>query len=72
MEAARQGLGATMLGDWMIAEDMRRGTLVSIMSDWLPSLHEGSSGDIYAMFLNDRYMKSALKSFIACLCSQIG
>ena len=72
LEAARQGIGVTMLGDWMIAEDIQRGTLVSTLSDWQPSLHEGGNGDIYVMFLNDRYMKPALKSFIACLCGHIG
>ncbi len=67
LEAARQGLGVTMLADWLIAADIQRGTLVNILSEWQPSLHEGGSGDIYALFLNDRYMKPALKSFIACL-----
>lgn len=72
LEAARQGIGITMLADWMLAEDIKKGTLVSILPLWQPSLYASGSGDIYAVFLNDRYMKPALRSFIEFLCDQIG
>lgn len=72
LEAARQGIGITMLADWMVADDIDNGTLASILPAWQPSLYAGGSGDIYAVFLNDRYMKPALRSFVEYLCDQIG
>ena len=64
LAGARKGLGITALPLWMIGTHLDRGELVTILNDWTLSLYENGSGDIYAVFLDDQYMKPALRALI--------
>ena len=48
----------------MIGTHLDRDELVTVLNDWTPSLYENGSGDIYAVFLDDQYMKPALRALI--------
>ena len=64
LEAAKQGLGIMMMSEWMVKEQLRTGELVTLLDTWQPALHEGRSNDIYAMFIDNKYMKPALRRLI--------
>ena len=59
-----QGVGLMMLPEWMVAPHINSGALVSVMEKWEPSLHENSSGNVYAVYLDDPNTKTAIRSFI--------
>lgn len=71
LEGARQGIGITLLADWMVADSLRSGEVVSILDAWQAELHEGGSGDVYAVFVNDPHMKPAMRVFIDYLCESV-
>lgn len=64
LEAATQDLGVLMLSEWMIREQLQRGELVTILDDWQYSLHEEGSGDVFMVFIDNKYMPPALGVFI--------
>lgn len=64
LEAGIQGIGLMMLPAWMVASYIHSGTLVGVMEKWEPSLYEGGSGDVYAVYLNNPNTKPVIRSFI--------
>jgi DNA-binding transcriptional LysR family regulator len=64
LEAGMQGVGVMMLPEWMVAPHIDSGALVGVMGKWEPSLYEGSSGGVYAVYLDDPNTKPAIRSFI--------
>lgn len=64
MEGARRGLGITMLADWMVAADVKQGSLVPLLQGYEAHLHERGSGDIYLVFVSDPYMRPALRALV--------
>ena len=64
MEAGLQGVGVMMLPEWMVASHINSGVLLTVMEKWKPSLYEGGSGDVYAVYLDDPNTKPAIRSFI--------
>ena len=64
LEAGIQGVGIVMLPTWMAASHIDSGDLVGVMEEWEPSLYEGSSGDVYAIYLDDPNTKPAIRAFI--------
>lgn len=68
VEAACGGLGITMLADWVVADNVERGALVPLLQGYDAHLHERGSGDIYLVFLNDPYMRPALRALVDFLC----
>jgi DNA-binding transcriptional LysR family regulator len=52
------------MSSWMMTELIKENKLVICLPDWQPSLHEGSSGDIYAVYLGSKYPKPALRAFL--------
>lgn len=64
LEAGIQGIGLMMLPAWMVASYIRSGALVGVMEKWEPSLYEGGSGDVYAVYLDNPNTKPAIRSFI--------
>jgi DNA-binding transcriptional LysR family regulator len=41
------------------------------LPDWQPSLHEGSSGEIYAVYHGSKYPRPALRAFIDFLIEKV-
>jgi len=64
LEAAKQGIGILLLSEWMFREELKSGELVAVLDSWESSLFEQGSGDIFLVFLEDKYMKPALRLFI--------
>lgn len=64
LEAGIQGAGLMMLPEWMVASYVYSGVLVGVMEKWEPSLYEGGSGDVYAVYLDDPNTKPVIRSFI--------
>jgi len=64
LEAAKQGVGILMLSKWMIKKELDSGELIPILDSWEPSISEQGSGDIFLVFIEDKYMKPALRLFI--------
>jgi len=64
LEAGLQGVGFMMLAEWMVLPHINSGTLVNVLEKWEPSLYEGSSGDVYAVYIDDPNTKPLIRSFI--------
>ncbi len=64
LEAAGQGLGIVMLAGWILEEEIASGRLRAILPDWQASLDEGAESHVYALFLDDRYRRPAVRAFI--------
>lgn len=64
LEAAIHDGGIVQMSSWMMTELIKENKLVICLPDWQPSLHEGSSGDIYAVYLGSKYPKPALRVFL--------
>lgn len=70
LEAGIQGAGLMMLPEWMVASYVHSGVLVGVMEKWAPSLYEGGSGDVYAIYLDDPSTRPVIRSFIDHLLAQ--
>lgn len=71
LAAALQGVGITMLADWIVGDALQHGTLVSLLDGWRPQLNEEGSGQVYAVFLNNEHMKPALRALIDYLAAHL-
>jgi len=71
LEAVIKGTGIAQLSHWMIADYVRQGKLVVCLPDWDCSLHEGTSGDVYAVYTNSHYIKPSIRAFIDFLVATI-
>jgi len=71
LEAAIKGAGIVHLSNWMISDYVREGKLVVCLPDWDSSLHESSSGDVYAAYINSSYIKPSVRAFIDFLIEKI-
>lgn len=58
-QAARTGMGIVMLPDALVDQDLKDGTLVAVMPDYLPS-----SRPMSLMYAQDRYRLPKLRSFV--------
>jgi len=64
LDAVIKGTGIAQLSNWMVADYVRQGKLVVCLPDWDCSLHEGTSGDVYAVYTNSHYIKPSIRAFI--------
>lgn len=71
LEAALQGVGITMLSDWVVAPYINSGALINILEGWEANLHENGSGSVYAVYLDAPNIKSTIRSFIEHLLSSL-
>lgn len=63
-QGARAGLGITMLGRWMVSDDLAGGALQQVLPDWQATIHEESAGGIYLLYKDERYQRPALRALI--------
>jgi len=59
LAAARDGLGLAYLPDYYLAEDMKAGRLVRVLSDW-----RGIERDIVAIYQQRRHLSAKVKLFV--------
>lgn len=71
LEAAIYGGGIVQMSSWMMTSLIKEGKITICLPDWEPSLHEGSSGEIYAVYHGSKYPRPALRAFIDFLIDKI-
>ncbi|NQZ23857.1 MAG: LysR family transcriptional regulator [Colwellia sp.] len=64
LQAAIKGIGIALLSNWMISDYVREGKLVVCLPEWDSSMHESTSGDVYAVYTNSNYIKPSIRAFI--------
>jgi DNA-binding transcriptional LysR family regulator len=64
LEAAVAHGGIVQMSNWMMKGLITQKKLTVCLPDWKPSLHEGSSGDIYAVYLGSKHPKPVIRVFI--------
>lgn len=64
LEAVIEGIGLVMLPEWMVMSHINSGILIRVMGKWVPSLYEGGSGDVFAVYLDDPNTKPVIRAFI--------
>ena len=64
LEAAVAHGGIVQMSNWMMKDLITQNKLTVCLPDWKPSLHEGSSGDIYAVYLGSKHPKPVIRVFI--------
>lgn len=64
LQAAVHDGGIVQMSNWMMKGLIFENKLQVCLADWQPSLHEGSSGDIYAVYHGSKYPKPVLRAFI--------
>ncbi len=71
LESAEGGAGILLLAHWMVSRSINEGKLEVIDLKWESSLNSDFSGEVYAVFLNDKYINPALRAFIDHLANSI-
>lgn len=71
LDAAVGGAGIVLMSSWMMVDLIREGKLVVCLPEWQPSLHEGSSGEIFAVYHGSKYPRPVLRAFIDFLVDKI-
>lgn len=64
LEAVIMGTGIAQLPNWMISDYVQEGKLVVCLPNWDCSLHESTSGEVYAVYTNNNYTKPSIRAFI--------
>lgn len=64
LEAAIHGGGIVQMSQWMLLDYVIDGKLEICLPDWQSSLQEGSNGEVYAVYLGNKYMRPAVRVFI--------
>lgn len=71
LTAAIHGGGIVQMSSWMMVDLIQAGKLVVCLPDWRPSIHDGSSGEIYAVYHGSKYQRPVLRAFINFLSEKI-
>lgn len=71
LEAAIHGGGIVQMSNWMMTGLIKTGALKVCLSDWKPSLHQDSSGDIYVVYQGSKHPRPVLRAFIDFLVEKI-
>jgi DNA-binding transcriptional LysR family regulator len=61
--AAKDGMGIALLGSWAVTEDLKSGTLVSLMQDWTGELTP-EARDLYAIYPHSAHLSPTIRVFI--------
>lgn len=71
LQAAVNDGGIVQMSTWMMQELVRDKKLVVCLPQWQPSLHEGTSGDIYAVYHSSNFQKPVIRAFMDFLIEKI-
>ena len=64
LEAAVNGGGIVQMSQWMMLDLINAKQLEICLADWKPSLHKDTSGEVYAVYLGNKFLRPALRAFI--------
>jgi len=59
LEASRLGIGISVLPDFIVNEDLAKGTLVEVLNDWTPGQRA-----IWALYPHNRHLSAKVRLFI--------
>ncbi|HIF9261895.1 TPA: LysR substrate-binding domain-containing protein [Photobacterium damselae] len=71
VEAAVAHGGVVLMSNWMMVDLVKEGKLIRCLPNWHSSMHEGSSGEIYAVYSGSKFPRPALRAFIDFLVAEI-
>jgi len=71
LEAAVNGGGIVLMSQWMMLDLINANKLRVCLPSWEPSMHQDSSGEVYAVYLGDKYLRPVLRVFIDFLVNKI-
>ena len=71
LEAAINGGGVVQMSQWMMLDLINENKLTLCLPDWEASLHEDTSGEVYGVYLGNKYLRPALRVFIDFLVEKI-
>lgn len=72
LEAAVQDLGVLLISEWFIKKELENGDLKLVMENWQASFYEEDAGYVYSVFIENKYMKPALRAFIDFITKELG
>jgi len=61
---ALQGLGITLVADWLVLAELHRGELERVLPDWHVSFNEAGSGDINLLWSPEATQRPIVRAFI--------
>jgi DNA-binding transcriptional LysR family regulator len=61
---AKEGLGITLMSEWMIEEELKSGQLVELLPHWKAGLNESDGDYIYMIWTPTRSQKPIVRAFI--------
>lgn len=64
LEAALAGTGIIQIPHWIVAQYINAGKLQCCLKDWQCSVHENTSGDVYAVYRGSNYLNPSIRAFI--------
>jgi len=71
LEAAVNGGGIVLMSQWMMLDLINANKLRVCLPDWEPSLHQDSSGEVYAVYCGNKHLRPVLRVFIDFLVKKI-
>ncbi|MDG9669667.1 LysR family transcriptional regulator [Hahella sp. CR1] len=71
LECALQGAGVTLLTQWSMQPYIDEGRLLQLLPQWDASLYAEKSAEIYAVYIDNHYMRPAIRAFLDFLGAQI-
>ncbi len=71
LEAAVKGGGIVQMSQWMMLDLINENKLQVCLPDWQPSLHEDNSGEVYAVYLGNKFLRPVLRAFIDFLADKL-
>ncbi len=64
LEAAINHGGIVQMSQWMMLDLINENRLTVCLPDWEPSLHKDTSGEVYAVYLDSKFLRPAMRAFI--------
>lgn len=64
VQAALRGVGIIQLSNWVVADYLAKGLLVTCLDDWQAQLHEEVTGDVYAVYKQSLYKNPNIRLFL--------
>ncbi|ABC28505.1 Transcriptional regulator [Hahella chejuensis KCTC 2396] len=64
LESALQGVGITLLTQWSLQPYIDEGRLLPLLPQWRASLYPENGGEIYAAYIDNHYMRPAIRAFL--------
>lgn len=64
LDAVLKGTGIVQIPNWMISNYVAEGRLIVCLPEWDCSMHENTSGEVYVVYRNNKYIKPVVRAFI--------